>query len=97
MKCVVCGSSKAIEMRTHSDEVVGVACRGECAGLMWEAFFLGRHGTATERAEVAWRWRRLRAELDERLFSEPCPKTPGELACDRWVSQFDPWVVSELS
>lgn len=82
MRCAVCGgsdASKVHDWETHGGTRYGMACRGECAGLLWEAHFL--RATKVDAGELdllLWKWRRRRSEVEGRTFSEPPPMSEAE-------------------
>lgn len=88
MRCAVCGLEGAVALKVHSGELVGHAHEGECATLLWESHALPRLGAEPwEYAEHQWRWRRHDAHVNRRPFTEPPPKSPGELACEREIER----------
>lgn len=84
MRCAVCGSTDAAKVReweTRGGTRYGMACRGEHAGLLWEAHFIrATAGTQDELELVLWRWRRARSESEGRAFREPPPMSAEERA-----------------
>lgn len=86
MRCAVCGSDEGRQHHVVSGASYGTACAGECAGLLWEAYFIARTPDADpafaayENELTRWRWRRRRAEVEGRAFTERPPQSPGERA-----------------
>jgi hypothetical protein len=84
MRCAVCGRLDAREWHTVSGTRYGMAHRGVCAGLLWEAFFQGLIPDADpayaefEAALMAWKWRRQRAEVEGVAFTTPPPESQVE-------------------
>lgn len=81
MRCAVCGRStpEVLRWATRGGTDYGMACRGECAGLLWEAHFIrATSGSEEDQALILWRWRRRRAEVEGRRFDEPAPMTAAE-------------------
>jgi len=84
-KCAVCGRPGAQSMRLESGKVIGKACEGECQALLWSEHFARWSGAPRHELDfIAWEWRRRRAEVEGRTFTEPCPKSPAELELDRF-------------
>lgn len=81
MRCAVCGSESpdVREHETAGGTRYGMACRGECAGLLWEAHF-NRATGATEHEHALWKWRRRRSDVEGRVFLERPPESPAERA-----------------
>lgn len=84
MRCAVCGfAGPGIESwSTVGGPSYGMACRGECAALLWEAHFVrvAHPGDAYEAACMVWKWRRRRSEVEGVRFAAPPPVSPGERA-----------------
>lgn len=81
MRCAVCGKTTpdVREHRTHGGTRYGVACRGECSGLLWEAHIASVTGaTEFEQSLVLWRWQRRRAEASGLAFAVPPPSSDVE-------------------
>lgn len=79
MRCAVCSTEGARELRTAGGESLGHAHDGECLALLWESHFLRvNDGAEWEHAEVLWRWQRKAAQVAGRLFAEPRPTSPAE-------------------
>ena len=77
--CAVCGKPGAGVLELADETRVGLACPGECVGLLWEAHFLrATKAPAHEHAEVLWMWRRKRADAEGRVFLEAPPTSPTE-------------------
>ena len=92
-RCAVCGVAgpDVRDWETHGGTRYGMACRGECAGLLWESHFvkaakLGEH----EHACILWQWQRRRAEVTGVAFLLPYPKTKAEAQLDRWAASLPP-------
>lgn len=65
-----------------------MACAGECAGLLWEAHLIRATGASEhEHALILWRWKRRRAEVELRPFTDPLPESPVERELRRVVAQ----------
>jgi hypothetical protein len=86
MRCAVCGATvgDVREWTTQGGARYGMACRGECAGLLWEAHFQGqtpdsdRDYAEFEAALMAWKWRRRRAEVEGVRFDVAAPESAVE-------------------
>ena len=82
MRCAICGGSDPAKVRdweTAGGTRYGMACRGEHAGLLWEAHFIKATGGTADALELLlWRWRRARAEAEGRAFVEPPPMSEAE-------------------
>ena len=85
MRCAVCGGTDPHLVRdweTRGGTRYGMACRGECAGLLWEAHFLRATGCTDDEMDLLlWRWRRRRAEVQGQDFPEPSPMSRVEREC----------------
>lgn len=65
----------------------GMACRGECSGLLWESHFVKMTGGGEyELAVILWQWQRRRAEVAGAAFLLPHPKTQAEVQLERWAA-----------
>ena len=87
-RCAVCGrqSADVKEHRTISGTRYGMACIGECQGLLWEAHFVKQTSDEPyDHALVLWGWRRRRAEVEGKSFNEEPPKSPAEKSSERWA------------
>lgn len=82
MRCAICGATDPGKVRnweTNGGTRYGMACRGEHAGLLWEAHFLRATGAeAGELDLLLWRWRRARVESEGRRFDEAPPMSEVE-------------------
>ena len=88
-RCAVCSRSHADvhEHRTIGGTRYGMACRGECHGLLWESYFVSATGGGEyDLAVIVWQWQRRRAEVEGRPFVLPHPKTQAEAQLDRWAA-----------
>ena len=88
-RCAVCGRSgpEVREWLTVDGTRYGMACRGECAGLLWEAHFVKATGAGEyELAVILWQWQRRRAEVEGIAFVLPYPKTQAEAQLERWAA-----------
>jgi hypothetical protein len=82
MTCAVCGRDGAGPLMLRDGTRVGLACPGECIGLLWEATWQARNpkdATAQGRALLGWEWRRQRALVGGAEFTEPAPKSAAEI------------------
>lgn len=67
-------------MHLQSGLCIGSAHKDACQALLWEAHFLRVTGAPRhEQLEVAWQWRRRRAEVEGRAFTESTPTSPAEV------------------
>lgn len=86
MRCAVCNGSDPHLVREHQAQGgarYGMACRGECAGLLWEAHFASvTDSTEFEHSLVLWRWQRRRAEVAGVAFLVPPPSSEVERTCE---------------
>lgn len=76
MRCVVCRVDDESVVRHSScgGEDYGSAHRGECAGLLWEGFYVTKTGgDEDEHAWVLWKWKRRAAEVAGVPFTDPLP------------------------
>lgn len=90
MRCAVCGRTAPDVYRwsTVGGTDYGMACRGECAGLLWEAHFIRvTDGTEEEHSLIVWKWRRRRAEVGGRRFAEPMPESESDAAFRRLLEE----------
>lgn len=90
-RCAVCGvsSSAVSEQVTLGGTRYGMACPGECQGLLWESHFVRATGAKPyECALVLWGWRKRRCEVEGKPFNEEPPKSPAEKSSERWASSF---------
>lgn len=88
LRCAVCGrqSADVKEHRTISGTRYGMACVGECQGLLWEAHFVrATGGDDYSHALILWGWRRRRAEVEGRTFLEEPPKSKAERELDALI------------
>lgn len=87
-RCAVCGRTEGvIEWETLNGTRYGMACRGECSGLLWEAHFVKMtKGGEYETACILWQWQRRRAAVEGRPFVIPYPKSPAEVQLERWAA-----------
>ena len=88
LRCAVCGrqSADVKEHRTISGTRYGMACVGECQGLLWEAHFNAQtEAGPDEHALTLWAWRRRRADVEGRIFLEEPPKSSAEKSSERWA------------
>ena len=96
LRCAVCGREAAHRNETASGEFFGNACKGTCLDLLWKAWFIKRTGgTEFEHALILWEWKRRRAEVEGRPFSEAPPKSAAEKAWGRMALSCD--VPSEVA
>jgi hypothetical protein len=78
-RCAVCGRPATRELRTVGGTYLGRYDEDACAALLWEAHFLRATGAPEwEHAAVLWAWRRRRAEVEGKDFTEPRPASPAE-------------------
>ncbi len=90
-RCAVCGATHGDirEWETAGGTRYGMACRGECAGLLWESHFVkATKGTDYDYACILWQWQRRRAQVEGRVFVLPYPKTTAEVVLERWAASF---------
>jgi len=86
-RCVVCGKAGAVEQRVMSGASIGHAHEGPCFALLWESFFMRETGAAShETEELAWRWRQRRADVEQRPFVVPRPRSPAETELDKLIA-----------
>jgi hypothetical protein len=87
-RCAVCSLEGATAVTVASGKLIGHAHDGECSILLWEAYVLPLWGAGPwERAEHQWRWRRHDAHVKRRPFTEPPPKSPGEIESGKEVAR----------
>ena len=99
-RCAVCGvAGVAREFELASGGRLGSFCPGECFELGWEAHWISATGgDEQQRAEILWRWRARRAEVEGAAFRAPFPKSPAERQIERWVAELpDQDIVRELT
>lgn len=81
MRCTVCGAEGAVavtvggHMGTPKKDI-GWAHDGTCFVVLWQSHWEETYkAPAWERAITAWEWRRQRARVEGRPFSEPYPSS----------------------
>lgn len=83
-RCAVCGREAAPRHETASGEAIGNACREVCLGLLWKAWFTKRTSESEfDHQLILWEWKRRRAEVEGRPFTEAPPKSAAEKAWQR--------------
>jgi len=86
IRCAVCGAQTpdVRNWETHSGTRYGMACRGKCACLLWEAHFTRvTDSNEFEHALVLWKWQRRRAEASGVAFVVPPPSSEVEKLCSQ--------------
>lgn len=79
--CAVCGGPGVSPLVLNNGTTAGWSCSDDCRALLWEGHFLASFAAEKhERAELQWRVRRRRAEVEGRPFTESPPTSPGERA-----------------
>ena len=82
MFCAICGKDGARPLELRSGEVVGDACEGRCAGLLWETDFQRKHPddfSKHEKQMLAWEVKRQRGS------KAPRPESDAEKVLTAWA------------